>query len=131
VYGGGVAIRPNDRLTLVADVVRIEYADGDPGPNAQNLYQRFGQGGREAIENATEIHGGVEYTFTSGNDWIFSVRGGYYFDPDHDGLAGVDSDQNHATFGGGVVVKNKLQVDVAANIASAVKEGLISFVVRF
>jgi long-subunit fatty acid transport protein len=131
VYGGGVAIRPNDRLTLVADVVRIEYADGDPGPNALNLYQRFGQGGREAIENATEIHAGVEYTFTSGNDWIFSVRGGYYFDPDHDGLAGLDSDQNHATLGGGVVVRNKLQVDVAANIASAVKEGLISFVVRF
>jgi long-chain fatty acid transport protein len=131
VYGGGIAVRPNDRLTLVADVVRIEYADADPGPNALNYYQRFGEGGREALKDATEFHTGLEYTFAQGNDWIFSVRGGYYFDPDHDGLAGIDSDQNHATFGGGVVVKNKLQVDVAANIASAIKEGLISFVVRF
>jgi len=130
-YGGGIAIRPNDRITLLADVLRISYADADLGPNSLNLYQRFGEGGREALKDGTEFHTGLEYTFASGNDWIFSLRGGYYFDPDHDGLAGIDSDQNHATFGGGVVVKNKLQVDVAANIASAIKEGLISFVVRF
>jgi hypothetical protein len=29
------------------------------------------------------------------------------------------------------VVKNKLQVDGAVNISDAIKEGLISFVVRF
>lgn len=131
VFGGGIAIRPSDRFTIVADVVRVLYSDADPGPAGANFYQRAGEGGREPLEDATEFHGGVEYTWTRGNDWIFSVRGGYYFDPDHDGLAGIDSDQNHATFGGGVVVKNKLQVDVAANIADAIKEGLISFVVRF
>ncbi|HJS59458.1 MAG TPA: outer membrane protein transport protein [Vicinamibacteria bacterium] len=131
VFGGGLAIRPNDQFTIVADVVQVQYSDADPGPDAANFYQLFGEGGRQALEDKTEFHAGLEYTFARGNDWIFSVRGGYYFDPDHDGLAGLDSDQNHATFGGGVVVKNKLQVDVAANIASAIKEGLISFVVRF
>jgi long-subunit fatty acid transport protein len=131
VFGGGVAIKPTDQLTILADLVRIQYSDADLGPNGQNGYQRFGQGGREPLDDATEFHGGLEYTWTSGSDWIFSLRGGYYRDPDHDGLRGVDSDQNHATFGGGIVVKNRLQVDVAANLASGIKEGLISFVVRF
>ncbi len=66
-----------------------------------------------------------------GHDWIFAARVGYYSDPDHDGLAALDSKQNHVTVGGGVVVKNQLQVDVAGNFAKHVKEGLISFVVRF
>lgn len=131
VFGGGIAIRPTDRLTLVADVVQIQYSQADLGLAGQNGYQRFGQGGYEALEDATEIHGGLEYTWTSGSDWIFSMRGGYYLNPDHDGLAGVDSKQNHVTFGGGVVVKNKLQVDGAVNIADAIKEALVSFVVRF
>lgn len=131
VFGGGIAIRPTDQFTLLADVVQVKYSQADLGEDQQNGYQLFGEGGREALEDGTEFHTGLEYTFASGNDWIFSLRGGYYFDPDHDGLAGLDSDQNHATFGGGVVVKNKLQVDVAANIANAIKEGLISFVVRF
>ncbi len=131
VFGAGIAIKPTDQLTILADVVRIQYSDADLGPNSLNGYQLFGQGGRDPLKDDQEFHGGLEYTWTSGNDWIFSVRGGYYFDPDHDGLRGVDSDQNHVTFGGGIVVKNKLQVDLAANLANAVKEGLISFVVRF
>lgn len=131
VFGGGLAIRPTDHFTLVADVVQIKYSQADLGVAGRNGYQRFGQGGREPLEDATEFHGGLEYTWTSGSDWIFSMRGGYYLNPDHDGLGGVDSKQNHITFGGGVVVKNKLQVDGAVNIADSIKEGLISFVVRF
>jgi long-chain fatty acid transport protein len=131
VFGGGIAVRPTDQFTILADVVRVQWSQADLGEDQQNGYQLFGEGGREALQDGTEFHTGIEYTFARGNDWIFSVRGGYYFDPDHDGLAGLDSDQNHATFGGGVVVKNKLQVDVAANLADAIKEGLISFVVRF
>jgi len=131
VFGGGVTVRPTDRFTIVADVVQIKYSQADLGRQSANFYQRFGQGGYEALEDATEFHGGLEYTWTSGSDWIFSMRGGYYSNPDHDGLAGLDSKQDHFTFGGGVVVKNKLQVDGAVNIADAIKEGLISFVVRF
>jgi long-subunit fatty acid transport protein len=131
VFGGGIAIRPTDRFTLVADVVQVQYSQADLGEDLQNGYQLYGQGGREPLEDATEFHGGLEYTWTSGSDWIFSLRGGYYLNPDHDGLAGLDSKQNHVTFGGGVVVKNSLQVDGAVNIADAIKEGLISFVVRF
>jgi long-subunit fatty acid transport protein len=131
VFGGGVAIRATDNFTVLFDVVQIQYSQADLGEDQQNGYQKYGQGGREALEDGTEFHGGLEYTWTSGSDWIFSVRGGYYSDPDHDGLAGLDSKQDHFTFGGGVVVKNKLQVDGAFNIADSIKEGLISFVVRF
>lgn len=131
VFGGGIAIKPTDQFTILADVVQVKYSQADLGENQQNGYQLFGEGGREALEDGTEIHGGLEYTWTSGSDWIFSLRGGYYLDPDHDGLAGLDSKQNHVTFGGGIVVKNKLQVDGAVNIADAITEALISFVVRF
>ncbi len=131
VFGGGVAIKATDTFTVLFDVVRIKYSQSDLGADRQNGYQLFGQGGREPLEDGTEVHGGLEYSWARGDDWIFSLRGGYYLDPDHDGLAGRDSKQNHVTFGGGVVVKNKLQVDGAVNLADAVKEGLLSFVVRF
>ncbi len=130
-FGGGIAIKPTDQFTILADVVRIKYSQSDLGEGQQNGYQLYGEGGFEPLEDGTEFHGGLEYTWARGNDWIFSIRGGYYLDPDHDGLKGLDSKQNHVTFGGGVVVKNKLQVDGAVNIAEAIKEGLISFVVRF
>jgi long-chain fatty acid transport protein len=130
-FGGGVALRPSDRFVITADVVRILYSDADPGPENLNLYQVAGEGGRAALEDATEFHAGVEYAWTAGNDWILSLRGGAYTDPDHDGLAGLDSDQVHVTFGGGVVVQNRLQVDGAVSLAERVKEALISFVVRF
>lgn len=131
VFGGGIALRPTENFTFVADVVRIQYAQADPGPFFLNLYQQNGEGGREALADATEFHAGAEYTWAGGSDWLFAARLGYYSDPDHDGLAGLDSKQNHFTVGGGVVVKNRLQVDVAANFAKNIKEGLLSFVVRF
>jgi long-subunit fatty acid transport protein len=130
-FGAGVALRPTDRWVIAADVVRILYSDADPGPENLNLYQVAGEGGREALEDAVEIHVGTEYAWTAGNDWIVSLRGGMYTDPDHDGLAGLDSDQVHVTLGGGVVVQNRLQVDAAVSLSDRVKEGLISFVVRF
>lgn len=131
VFGGGLAIRATDNWTILADVVQVKYSQADLGPNALNLYQQAGQGGREALEDGTEFHIGTEYTWAKGNDWIFAVRAGFYTDPDHDGLAGLDSKQTHVTVGGGVVVKNALQLDAAGNFADNVKEFLLSMVVRF
>lgn len=131
VYGGGIAVRPTESFVITADVVRVTWADTDPGPGNESFYAQFGQGGPETIKDGTEIHAGAEYTWAGGADWLFALRGGYYFDPDHDGLAGIDSDQNHVTFGGGFVAKNRVQLDLAANISQNVKEGLLSLVVRF
>jgi long-subunit fatty acid transport protein len=131
VFGGGVAIHATENFTILADAVRVKYSQADLGRDALNLYQANGQGGRAALEDGTELHVGGEYTWSRGNDWLFALRAGFYTDPDHDGLAGIDSKQNHVTIGGGFVVKNSLQLDAAGNIASKVKEVLISLVARF
>ena len=131
VYGAGVTFRPNESWTVLSDVVRVRYGQAENGPGFLNLYQQLGQGGREALEDETEFHAGAEYTWAGSSDWLFAARAGVYTDPDHDGLAGVDSEQTHYTVGGGFVVKNRLQLDVAGNFAKLVKEGLVSLVVRF
>lgn len=131
VFGVGAVVRPAENWSLLVDVVRVRYSQADPGPEALNFYQLYGEGGREALDDGTEFHVGAEYTWPGGNDWLFAARAGYYSDPDHDGLAGLDSRSDHFTLGGGFVVKNRLQLDVAANLAGNVKEGLISMVVRF
>lgn len=131
VYGAGVTFRPNESWTVLADVVRVRYGQAENGPGFLNLYQQLGEGGREPLEDETEFHAGTEYTWAGSSDWLFAARAGVYTNPDHDGLAGVDSEQTHFTIGGGFVVKNRVQLDVAGNFAKLVKEGLVSLVVRF
>jgi long-subunit fatty acid transport protein len=128
VFGGGVAFRPTDRFTVTADVVRVTYSDLTA---EGSLFAEFGEGGAEPIEDGTEFHLGGEYALSLGSDTVLALRGGLYTDPDHDGLAGVESDQVHVTFGAGVVLKNRVQIDAAANLADTVQEGLLSLVVRF
>jgi long-chain fatty acid transport protein len=127
-FGAGAAIRPTDRFTIAADVMRVTYSDLS---SEGSLAAEFGEGGAEPIQDATELHLGAEYAFPLRGQTVLAVRAGLYTDPDHDGLAGVDSDQVHLTFGGGVVLGNRVQIDAAANLADTVREGLLSFVVRF
>jgi hypothetical protein len=100
-----------------------------------NAYQTFGFGGDnaayEALTDATEFHLGTEYTWAGGSDWILAVRVGYFSDPDHDGIKGIDAGQHHGTVGGGVVLKNRLQIDVAGNFAKNIRDFLFSVVARF
>jgi long-subunit fatty acid transport protein len=130
-FGAGVAFRATESWAGRVGGAQIKYGQADNGPNVLNLYQQAGQGGREPLDDSVELHVGTEYTWAAGSDWVFAVRGGYYSDPDHDGLAALDSKQDHVTFGGGFVAKNKVQIDIAANLAQRVKEGLLSLVVRF
>ena len=127
-FGGGIAIRPSDHFTVLADVVHITYSDISA---EGTLFAESSQSGAEKIKDGTEIHGGLEYTFSAGKSSLVALRAGAYTDPDHDGLKDVDSKQVHGTFGGGVVFNNKIQVDAAFNIAKTVREGLLSMVVRF
>jgi long-chain fatty acid transport protein len=126
-FGGGVAIRATDHWTLLADVVRITYSDISA---EGSLFAEFSGGGAETIEDGTEFHAGTEYTISAGRSLI-ALRAGVYTDPDHDGLKDVDSEQVHGTFGGGVVFNNRVQIDAAFNFAKTIKEGLLSFVLRF
>ncbi len=125
--GAGVALRLTDHWTVLADVVHISYSDISADGT---LFADFSAGGAEDIEDATEIHAGTEYTFSLGTS-LLALRGGVFTDPDHDGLADVDSKQVHATFGAGLVLNNQVQIDAAVNVAKTVKEGLLSLVLRF
>lgn len=117
-YGFGFAVRPTDRLTLALDVARVEYTDLDPD--------------EEALANATELHAGVEYVFLLGASATpFSVRGGFFTDPDHDDFTEIKSGQVHGTFGFGFVLARRFQIDWAVNLSDRIKESLLSFVVRF
>ena len=135
VFGGGLAVRATDSWTILADVLRIRYSQASLPIEQANAYQTFGFGGNNAayeeLTDKTEFHIGTEYTWGAGSDWIFAARVGYFSDPDHDGIRGIDAGQHHGTFGGGVVVQNRLQIDVAANIAKNIRDFLFSAVVRF
>lgn len=122
--GFGLAVRPNDSWVFALDASRINYS-----VNELTGLASFSQGGVETIDDGTEVHFGGEYTWLRGNTPI-PLRFGAYFEPDHDGIADVDSTQHHLTFGAGVVFSERFQFDGAVNIAENVQEALFSFVFR-
>ncbi len=119
VFGIGAALRPTDTLVFALDIVRVNYSDlSIPESNVQ-------------IEDGTEFHLGGEYTFFLGNT-PFSIRAGFFTDPDHDMWGdAIDTSQVHYTFGGGIVIQQNFQLDFAFNLSKTVKEFLISSVFRF
>lgn len=130
VYGGGIAWRPGKQWLIAVDVVRINYSDLTLS-GAQIAALPAGLGANiEQVDDATEVRAGVQYTFTLG-DTPFMVRGGYYSDQDHDGLATFDSDQDHLTAGLGVVLEDIFEIDVAGDFADNVQQGMLSLIVRF
>lgn len=78
-FGWGVAIVPNSRLTFTCDVVRIEYGDMTRG-FVNYIQTEFQDDYR--YDSGTEFHLGGEYTLFIGNT-PFSLRGGFYTDPDN------------------------------------------------
>lgn len=139
-FGAGIAVRPIDNLTLTLDVVHIEYKD-----LLKDFDIVFGQDIRipkeYSVDNATEVHFGVEYVLSLG-ERILGLRAGVYNDPDHTiRYTGDDivaktlfpggDDQIHVTGGVGLVVSEKFQIDTAANIATRNKQLSVSAVYRF
>lgn len=125
-YGGGVAYRPRQNWILAADVVRITYSD----LSTTIVDQTTGLDQFLAVKDGTEFHAGGEYTLFFGST-PFSVRAGLFSDPDHDLFQQLDSSALHGTFGGGIVIKNSLQIDMAFNFSRNTKETLFSVVQRF
>lgn len=123
-WGLGLAARPTDRLTLAVDVNRITYSDLALPP-ARRI-----AGIHEDIDDATEIHLGLEYTVFASETTPLSLRCGLWNEPDHDGFATVESEQTHLTVGLGIVHKS-LQIDLAGHFSDTVDEGILSLVYRF
>ena len=121
VWGLGVAWRPSRELTVAADLRRVEYGSlYDPATDS------------ERVGSELEVHLGVEYAFLSQSGGMpFSLRAGAYSDPDHDGSAEVDSEQTHFTVGTGVVLDERVQLDLAAHFAETIDEYVLSLVYWF
>lgn len=145
-FGAGVAFRVTDFLTLMLDVVHIQYED---------LLEDFDIGAEPhtyskenfSVDNVTEVHFGVEYILVPGNHFL-ALRAGIYTDPDHairftgttgdpvEDITGRElfpggEDQIHITGGLGVVFSDHFQIDAATNIADRSKQLSISAVYRF
>lgn len=139
-FGGGLAYRPESSWLISADAVYVKYSDlGKTNfrlpPFAQLTLadpRRF-PGVKitrpDDFENVTQFHLGAEYTFVRKTP--ISIRAGFYNEPDYDGDPNISSGANYVTFGGGVVLQNRLQVDAAVNLSKIQKEGLLSAVFRF
>ena len=113
-FAAGIAYRPTENWLVGLDTVWIEYS----------VFKTV-----EPIDDAVEVHLGAEYLWPA--TVPFAVRVGMFTDPDHDGFRNIDSDQVHFTFGGGVVLGGRLQLDGAVNLADSIKEALMSVVLRF
>ena len=158
-FGFGIAIQPKQNLTFSFDVVHIRYEDlledFDINPasvadvTVKNNY---------TIDNATEIHLGMEYTLEIG-ERLLALRLGGYYEPDHtirftgttaNQVSGSyaeawanfyddifqylfpgGDDQYHITGGVGLAVSQHFQIDTAANIADMNKQFSVSAVYRF
>ena len=125
-FGGGISYRPKDLWVLLADVVHITYSD----LTATITNQESGETEIQRANDGTEFHAGTEYILFL-KDTPISLRAGIFTDPDHDLFAEIDSGTVHFTFGGGIVIRGKLQIDAAVNLSRITKEGLVSFVHRF
>jgi long-subunit fatty acid transport protein len=139
-FGAGIVVRPIDDLTLTLDVVQIQYEDlledFDIVLNqAEDLEQYY------TIDNAIEVHFGMEYVLSLGERFL-ALRAGVYNDPEHtirykgDDIVGKilfpgGDDQIHITGGVGLVISEKFQIDTATNISDTNKQVSISTVYRF
>jgi long-subunit fatty acid transport protein len=140
-YAVGTAIRPTEGLTIVADIVKVEYSQ--LSDDFTIIFNEHSQPDDFHIKDATEIHLGAEEIFFVDSTAI-AVRGGFFTNPPHrlrysgKELAaiaafnfGEDSSAASFTIGGGVSVSNQTQIDAAYIFSDTFNEFSASFVLRF
>ncbi len=146
--GVGIAFRTTDFLTLTLDVIHIRYEDLLEDFDIL-AYHNIHTPENFSIDNATEVHFGLEYIVPYGEQFL-ALRAGIYNEPDHtirftgttgNSLAdivgrevfpgGAEDNQIHLTGGLGVVIRDLFQIDLAANFADKQTQLGISVVYRF
>lgn len=144
ILGVGVALRPTDAATLLADYRRVSYSDLVKNP-VLIVPQTTAQPRDMRIGDADEFHFGLEYIFGRTKTPV-AVRLGAWRDPDHRlYYAGAVSDADttaksanfrrgpdrwHGSGGLGVVFKS-FQFDAGVDISSLAKTGSLALVLRF
>ena len=156
VYSLGTSCRLSNNLMLSFDVVRVEYSDlvkgldrnlvEDDVPVARDEFPYSGWVDGDnvhdlVVEDATEYHFGVEYLILF-NELLIPIRAGIYNDPAHVVYTTVENESLkrlfpegknylHGTLGFGFVIRDEIQIDLAANYSKNLTELLLSAVFRF
>ena len=151
----GLSFRWREAFTFVGDIGWIKYsqrvtphflivdflAQAKDAGLTSTLYR---------FDDVKEMHGGVEYRLLRGSK-VVAVRGGVFTDPDHQmrfnyevAPKNVVTEGQHIQFdlfdpgkgvgvtgGGGVVLKNRFQIDGAMSWSAYGREVVVSSVVRF
>ena len=156
MYGIGISNRFFSCLTIAADVVRVKYSQILAKP--QIIPTGFYAGGDPItsdfkVDDTTEIHAGVEYTFDI-RKVPLALRGGYYYRPQHrieytgptkpsvtvgssvfpeisSATFPAGEDDHIFSLGFGVVLFGNVQMDFAASKGKLIEEYTTSFVYRF
>jgi long-subunit fatty acid transport protein len=124
LIGLGFAIRPTEQLLIAVDINHVIYSNLDPGRESSELV--------EPVDDGTEFHLGIEYSFfPGGGNKPLSIRAGVFNEEDHDGLATIDSSETNYTIGFGAVLAEGFQLDIAGRFTDSVTSAALSFVVRF
>ena len=146
VIGAGVEWRITPQLRAVADYDWVRYSELEEDfANIQALAS--GRPDRLRVDDASEIHGGIEYLFLQAAK-PFALRGGAWWDPDHSiryepteandptdklytaTLPGGD-DVVHITVGGGIVLSTNVELNAGADWSKRTAAVTASAVVRF
>lgn len=146
VFGVGVEWRISQSLRILGDYNRVQYSQlKEDFVDIQAL--ATGRPEQLRIDDANEVHGGVEVLFLEAAK-PFALRAGAWFDPDHSiryeptpALDRVDllyaatlpggDDLVHFTFGGGIVFSNQFEFNAGADFSSRTTAVTASAVVRF
>jgi long-chain fatty acid transport protein len=148
--GVGVAVKPNDKITVVADIVRVENSDlaEDIAIGRNVLTSGFtGNDIIYTIDDAWDFHVGTEFVIFLGSIPV-ALREGYYRRSSSSlvvesspGVGGSDEtlnalfkareDEHHFTIGNGFVFGSHFQIDWAIDLANLQDSFILSTVVRF
>ena len=150
-FGVGLAVRPNDNITVVADVVRVENSDLLEDISVGRNVLTAGLTNDEVVYNiddAWDFHIGTEFVVFAGKVPV-ALRTGYYRRSSSsllaesapgltpEGLATLQAlftereDENHFTIGNGFVFGSHFQIDWALDLANLSDQFVLSTVVRF
>lgn len=142
-YAAGIVFRPTERLTLVSDVMYINYSQ--LSDNVTVIFNNQSQSSDFRIRNAAEFHIGLEDIMFIRSTAV-ALRAGFFTNPPHrlryfgselPAIAAFNFGKDHEgsaasfTLGGGVSVSNQTEIDAAYLISDPFDEFSLSFVLRF
>lgn len=149
-FGLGVSVKPNDKITIVADLVRVKNSDLTEDINVNRHFFTAIVDGEinYKVDDAWDAHVGSEFVVFAGTVPI-ALRAGYYHvsstslvvdsAPGYNALGqevvnGLFSEregEHHFTIGNGFVFGPHFQIDWAVDLANVPDQFILSTVVRF